>query len=113
MPRSSHNITFESFDSLAPYWINPRYNLKWDCIFILPPWLEVWWREFGPKADLYLCVVKQKGTIIGFAPLLLMGEEARFIGSADVCDCLDTKFVGIFSLEIDLYFCSFFHNGVI
>ena len=89
MPRSSHSITFESFDSLASYWINPRYNLKWDCIFVLPPWLEVWWREFGPKADLCLCVVKQKGTIIGFAPLLLMGEEARFIGSADVCDCLD------------------------
>ena len=86
---SDHTVSFESFDSLTSYWLKPRSPLKWDCIFVLPPWLEVWWREFGSGADLYLCVAKQKGTIIGFAPLLLRREEACFIGSADVCDCLD------------------------
>jgi CelD/BcsL family acetyltransferase involved in cellulose biosynthesis len=84
-----HTVTFESFESIASYWLKSRSPLKWDCIFVLPPWLEVWWREFGPRADLYLCAVKQKGIIIGFGPLLLRGEEACFMGSDDVCDYLD------------------------
>ena len=86
---SDYTITSLSFADLTLYWRKSESTLNWDCIFVLPPWLEVWWREFGPGAELCLCVVKQKGTIIGFAPLLLSGREARFIGSADVCDCLD------------------------
>jgi len=86
---SDHTVSFESFDSLTSYWLKPRSPLKWDCIFVLPPWLEVWWREFGSKGDLYLCAVKQRGTIIGIAPLLLQGDVACFIGSVDLCDCLD------------------------
>jgi len=82
-------VTPESFDSLASYWLNPRYPLRWDCIFVLPPWLEVWWRESDSRAESYLCAVRQQETIIGIAPLLLEGEEAFFMGSTDVCDYLD------------------------
>ena len=89
MAGSEHTITLESFDSLTSYWLKPRSALKWDCIFVLPPWLEVWWREFGSGRDLYLCAIKQRGTTIGVAPLLLQEDVACFIGSADVCDCLD------------------------
>lgn len=89
MAGSDHTITFESFDSLASYWLKPRSRLKWDSIFVLPPWLEVWWREFGSQGDLYLCSVKQSGTIIGIAPLLLQDEGVCFLGSADVCDWSD------------------------
>ncbi len=73
----------------------------WDCIFVLPPWLEVWWHEFGSGAELYLGAVRQGGTIIGIAPLLLMGAEAFFIGSADVCDYLD--FVIVPGRELDFF----------
>jgi len=89
MPGSNHSVTSESFDSLTSYWLKPQSPLKWDCIFVLPPWLEVWWRELGSAGDLYLCAVRQRGSIIGVAPLLLKGEEACFMGSADVCDYLD------------------------
>lgn len=89
MAGSDHTITFESFDSLTSYWLKPRSPLKWDSIFVLPPWLEVWWREFGSQGDLYLWSVKQSGTIIGIAPLLLQDEGACFLGSADVCDWSD------------------------
>ena len=82
-------VTPESFDSLASYWLNPRYPLRWDCIFVLPPWLEVWWRESDSRAESYLCAVRQQETIIGIAPLLLEEEEAFFMGSTDVCDYLD------------------------
>lgn len=86
---NNDTVTPESFDSLASYWFNPRYPLRWDCIFVLPPWLEVWWRESGSRAESYLCAVRQQETIIGIAPLLLEEEEAFFMGSTDVCDYLD------------------------
>ena len=89
MRNSGISITLESFDCFTSYWLNPQYPLRWDCIFVLPPWLEVWWQEFGSVADLYLSAVRQRGTIVGIAPLLLRGKEAFFIGSADVCDYLD------------------------
>jgi len=89
MPESVHTITFENFDSLSSYWLSPRSLLKWDCIFVLPPWLEVWWQEFGYMADLYLCAVRQRETILGIAPLIVKEREACLMGSADVCDCLD------------------------
>ncbi|MFB0521582.1 MAG: GNAT family N-acetyltransferase [Desulfatiglandales bacterium] len=89
MRGSGHTISFEGFDSLFSYWLKSPSPLKWDCIFVLPPWLEVWWREFAAKYGMYLCAIKQRGTIIGFAPLLLKDKEAWFMGSADVCDYLD------------------------
>ncbi len=73
----------------------------WDCIFVLPPWLDVWWHEFGSEAELYLGAVRKGGTIIGIAPLLLRGTEASFIGSADVCDYLD--FVIVPGREVDFF----------
>lgn len=89
MPGSRHIINVVDFDTLVSYWRKPRSPLRWDCIFVIPPWLEVWWRQFGLTAELYLCIAKQKGTISGIAPLLIKGKEALFIGSADVCDYLD------------------------
>ena len=79
----------ESLESLASYWANPPNPLRWSCIFALPPWLEIWWREFGSEGDLYLCAPRQGGAVVGIAPLFIKDEEAFFIGSDDVCDCLD------------------------
>jgi CelD/BcsL family acetyltransferase involved in cellulose biosynthesis len=101
MRKSSEIVTSESFDSLASYWLESRYPSMWNCIFVLPPWLEVWWHEFGSGDELYLGAVRQGGTIIGIAPLLLRGVEASLIGSADVCDYLD--FVIVPGREIDFF----------
>jgi len=99
MGKSGSIVTSESFDSLTSYWLESRYPSMWNCIFVLPPWLEVWWHEFGFEAELYLGAVRQGGTITGIAPLLLKGSEAFFIGSADVCDYLD--FVIVPGREVD------------
>ena len=101
MGKSGSIVTLESFDSLASYWLESRYPSMWDCIFVLPPWLEAWWHEFGFEAELYLGAVRQGGTITGIAPLLLRGAEAFFIGSADVCDYLD--FVIVPGREVDFF----------
>ncbi len=51
--------------------------------------MRVWWQAFGSDAELYLRAVRQGEKIIGIAPLLIRGETASFIGSADICDYLD------------------------
>jgi CelD/BcsL family acetyltransferase involved in cellulose biosynthesis len=82
-------ITEESFTSLASYWTGAKYNLRWDTVFVLPSWLRVWWQTFGSGKELYLCAVRRGEEVIGIAPLLVQGEVASIIGSADVCDYLD------------------------
>ena len=86
---SSRRAMAENFKRLASYWIKSPYPLRWNCIFALPPWLEIWWNEFGATGDLYLFAARQRRTVVGIAPLLLKGTEAFFIGSDDLCDCLD------------------------
>lgn len=89
MSKSDDTVTLESFDSLTSYWPQSESLLMWNCIFVLPPWLEVWWHDFGSEAELYLGAIRKDGTIAGIAPLLLRGAEASFIGSTDLCDYLD------------------------
>jgi len=98
---SDYNLTLESFYSLTSYWLESRNSSMWTCVFVLPPYLEVWWNAFGFEAELYLGAVRQGENIIGIAPLLLRGEEAFFIGSTDVCDYLD--FVIVPGKEVDFF----------
>ena len=85
----SYSVTPESFDSLTSYWQNSENRLKWGCVFVLPAWLEVWWRHFQPATELYLRAVREDSEIIGIAPLQITDGKAGFVGSADVCDYLD------------------------
>lgn len=85
----AYSINEETFDSVSTYWLDPECPLNWDCLFVLPAWLQVWWGEFGDKSELYLRSVKKGDDLIGIAPLLLNGESAFFIGSTDVCDFQD------------------------
>jgi CelD/BcsL family acetyltransferase involved in cellulose biosynthesis len=63
--------------------------LRWECLFVLPEWLRVWWDVFGGAADLSILSVRHQEHVIGLAPLQLKDDSAAFIGSTDVCDCLD------------------------
>ena len=101
MSKSDDTVTLESFDSLTSYWLQSESLLMWDCIFVLPPWLEVWWHDFGSEAELYLGAIRTGRTIAGIAPLLLRGTEASFIGSTDLCDYLD--FVIVPGKEVDFF----------
>jgi len=85
----SYVVTQESFDHLTSYWNDPDSGLKWGSVFVLPPWLEAWWRTFQPETELYLASVRDASGIIGIAPLHLIGREARFVGGPDVCDYQD------------------------
>jgi CelD/BcsL family acetyltransferase involved in cellulose biosynthesis len=84
-----YRVDVETFDQMSSYWRGAGTHLTWDCLFVLPAWLKVWWNHFGNGAVPHICVVRRKDDIIGIAPLQIHGEEARFIGNSDVCDYQD------------------------
>ncbi|MBI4188510.1 MAG: GNAT family N-acetyltransferase [Chloroflexi bacterium] len=94
-------VTQESFDNLDAYWADPRHQLNWNAVFVLPAWLKVWWQELNADAELYLRAVRQGKKIIGIAPLMARDGKAAFIGSADVCDYLD--FIIVPGMESDFF----------
>lgn len=79
----------ENFEDIFSYWRHSSYSLGWDCPFVLPPWLKVWWTIFGSVSEIYLCAVRRAQDVIGIAPLQLQRHSASFIGSVDVCDYQD------------------------
>lgn len=83
------NVTLETFESLASHWRNPSCSLEWECLFVLPAWLRVWWSNFGNGLEPYLCSVRKEEELLGIAPLLVEGERARLMGDKEVCDYLD------------------------
>lgn len=82
-------VDVETFDQMSSCWKETRQHLVWDCLFVLPAWVKVWWNHFGNGAPPHICVVRRDDDIIGIAPLQIHGEEARFIGHSDVCDYQD------------------------
>jgi CelD/BcsL family acetyltransferase involved in cellulose biosynthesis len=86
---TDYTVTEETFDTITSYWLDSRCSLNWDCLFVLPGWLKVWWDKFGSGQVPYLCSVRHKNELIGIAPFMIQGESARFMGDADVCDYLD------------------------
>ena len=79
----SYIVTQESFDSLASCWSDPSQHLRWNSIFVLPAWLQVWWQELGSEAELYLAAIRQGEKIIGIAPLQIReGDTGYFYETA-------------------------------
>ncbi len=89
MVTMTYIVTEETFETLHSYWLDPRSPLMWDCLFVLPSWLKVWWSVFSAELPPHLVSVRDRGELIGVAPLLLENGEARFLGDPDVCDYLD------------------------
>lgn len=84
----TYSLEIESPESLRQSW-SESPHLRWDCIFVLPWWLDAWCSQFGSGLDQYLCSVAHNGSAVGFAALQLEGRRGTFIGSRDMCDYLD------------------------
>ena len=84
-----YTVTTETFDTISAYWSDPVHRLKWDCLFVVPGWMKAWWQTFGNGLEPHLCSIRRDDELVGIAPLLFQGGEARLIGSPDVCDHLD------------------------
>jgi CelD/BcsL family acetyltransferase involved in cellulose biosynthesis len=84
-----YTVTQETFDSIHACWRDPKLPLEWDCLFVLPGWLKVWWDQFAADQVAHLCAVRNKGELIGIAPLMIEGKTARLMGDPEVCDFVD------------------------
>jgi CelD/BcsL family acetyltransferase involved in cellulose biosynthesis len=89
LSREMTAVAAETFESLAALWLDPGSLVRWDCPFVLPPWLKVWWDVFGGGMTPLLCSIRQGDNLLGIAPLMRQGESTAFVGSSDVCDYLD------------------------
>ena len=85
----AYTVKRETLDSLVGCWHETQSSLQWDCLFVLPVWLKVWWRYFGNQSELYILSVRHKEQLIGIAPLRIQGTTVRLIGEENVCDYLD------------------------
>ena len=82
-------VSAETFETLAGYWREKHGGLQWQCLFVLPPWLNIWWNVFKPEGEQCLLSVREGAELIGIAPLMVNGRTAQLMGSPDICDCLD------------------------
>jgi CelD/BcsL family acetyltransferase involved in cellulose biosynthesis len=85
----SVQVTAESFETLARCWHAQDSGLRWQSLFVLPPWLKAWWEVFSPEWEECLVSVRDGEELIGIAPLMVSGRIAQFMGSPDICDCFD------------------------
>jgi len=85
----TYEVLAETFASLTSLWRKPHQALRWSCLFVLPPWLQAWWTTLGSGGNPYLLSVGSGDDLVGVAPLLVDGEQARLMGDRDVCDYLD------------------------
>ena len=86
---SAYTVIGLTLEDYSRCWRDKTTALGWDCLFMLPPWINLWLKHFGSGEEPQLYAVRHHDEIIGIAPLLIRGREARLIGSADVCDYLD------------------------
>ena len=83
----------EPLAQLTAYWRQPGNLLSWNCLFVLPMWLNSWWSVFGGSRQPQIITVKHHDEPIGIAPLIIEKHQARFIGAPDVCDFQDMVIV--------------------
>jgi hypothetical protein len=82
-------IKTEPFERLESFFLNNKFNLDWNCLFVLPWWLKTWWDTFGENNDPEILAGYRQGKLIGLAPLSIQDKTARFIGGENVCDYQD------------------------
>ncbi len=97
----AYTVTSETLESIDSYRCDSGNPFKWECLFVLPFWLKVWWDHFGTDRVSYICAVRRADDLIGIAPLMLKGETAFLMGDTDVCDYLD--FIVVCGREIEFF----------
>jgi len=103
--KSDCYVLEENFSSLHSYYKKNNSGLTWSSLFVMPSWLETWWKEFGSEFDLLLLSIYQRNKVIGIAPLKVREKTASIIGSSDVSDYVD--FITLSGKEQKFFSCLF------
>ena len=82
-------IKTEPFERLESFFLNKKFDLDWNCLFVIPLWLQTWWDIFGENHGPEILAGYRQGKLIGVAPLRVKEKTARFIGDENICDYQD------------------------
>ena len=82
-------IKTEPFERLESFFLNKKFDLDWNCLFVIPLWLKTWWDIFGENHGPEILAGYRQGKLIGVAPLRVKEKTARLIGDENVCDYKD------------------------
>jgi CelD/BcsL family acetyltransferase involved in cellulose biosynthesis len=85
----SATVTGKALADLNQSWQDSHPDLVWPAPFVLPAWLDAWWRVFVEGSEAFIREVREGDKTIGLAPLLRRGDTALFLGGTDVCDYQD------------------------
>ncbi len=86
---SRETVRMESLDTLFRMWKDKGNLLDWNCIFMLPHWLQAWWGVFGKNLKLQICSVWDEEKLTGIAPLVIDNTAAHIAGNSDLSDYVD------------------------
>ena len=82
--KNDYSVTSLTFDQVAACRMYTGRLLQWECLFMEPAWMQVWWSHFGTGMTPCILAVRHKKTLIGIAPLMADGTTAFQIGRAHV-----------------------------
>ena len=82
-------IAVASVERLARMRKEDCLQLSWDCLFSRPEWMDAWLSCCIADYKVGIILIRQKGKLLGVAPLMMNGDRAELIGSHDLCDYLD------------------------
>ncbi len=86
---AARNVTVADFSTYTDAWRASIASSGWDCLFVLPFWLQTVCRHLGARGAPLILTVDDGGETIGHAPLSVDGDCACFLGIPDVCDYQD------------------------
>lgn len=87
--KSEYSVTSLTFDQLSACRQDTDRLLPWECLFMEPAWMQVWWNHFGAGMTPCILAVRHKKNLIGIAPLMADGTTACLLGHPDLCDYMD------------------------
>jgi CelD/BcsL family acetyltransferase involved in cellulose biosynthesis len=85
----SYHVIEESFQSLLACHEETKDRLRWNPLFMLPSWMQVWWQVFSPQSRLHLLTIREDERVLGVAPLQVVDGTASMVGGIDVMDYAD------------------------
>jgi len=62
---------FSEFLALEGIWNDLLKHSDNDTVFLTHEWFRCWWLGYGDGKQLFILLVKNKGEVIGIAPLIL------------------------------------------
>ena len=82
-------VRFERFEEVQDEWEEVLPLSHTNNVFVTPWMQRTWWRLFGDGAELHILSIRDNGTVLGIAPMVLRDGVLTFLGGTDLFDYHD------------------------